>query len=138
METLNLSKQNSTPNFIGSWIINPLSICNDLISYFELNQNKQKVGVTAGGQDLESKNSTDITISINETKLPGNEVFEMYFNELFSCYKDYSNQWPFLKTFANSLQIGSFVLLRYQSGQHFQRTPAFYFLQQYHLFTLKF
>ena len=58
----------------------------------------------------------------DRTRRTRNEVFEMYFNELFSCYKDYSNQWPFLKTFANSLQIGSFVLLRYQSGQHFQRT----------------
>ena len=121
MDRFTLAKQNLTPNFIGSWLINPLAICNELIGYFESNQSKQKIGVTAGGQDLESKNSTDITISINDTKLPGNEVFQWYFNELFSCYKDYSIQWPFLTTFANNLQIGSFALLRYQSGQHFQR-----------------
>jgi prolyl 4-hydroxylase len=122
MNSFNLEKQKLSPNFIGSWIINPLAICDDLISYFELNRDKQKNGITTGGKNLNSKNSTDMTIHINEIKLPSHEVFEMYFNELFSCYKDYSIQWPFLATFKNSLQVGSFNLQRYQSGQHFQKT----------------
>jgi hypothetical protein len=122
MDPFTLEKQNLTPNFVGSWIINPRSICDELISYFELNQSKQKRGVTASGQNVDSKNSTDMTISMSEIKLPGHEAFEMYFNELFSCYKDYCTQWPFLTTFANNVQVGSFNLQRYQSGQHFQKT----------------
>jgi hypothetical protein len=42
MKKVTLTTQNLTPNFIGSWIINPPSICDELISYFELNKNKQK------------------------------------------------------------------------------------------------
>ena len=121
MEKITLSKQNLNPNFIGSWIMNPLSICDELITYFESNPHKQKKGALSfGGENLDVKNSTDITISPKEIKVPGNEVFERYFHNLFSCYKDYVIQWPFLATFAEDLQIGKFNLQRYQRGQHFQ------------------
>ena len=117
-----LTEQKLNPNFIGSWIIEPLSICDELIHYFESNPKRQKGGVTSSGKDTNVKNSTDISISPNEIKLPGNEVFEKYFENLFACYEDYVTEWPFLKTFAQELQIGKFILLRYQSGQHFQST----------------
>ena len=123
MERVTLSNQNLNPNFIGSWIINPLSICDELITYFESNENKQKKGVTGGGENIKGKNS-DISIWPKEIKLPGNEAFEDYFNNLFSCYKDYTAQWPFLTEFAENLEIGGFVLLRYQAGQHFQATHS--------------
>ena len=121
MEKVELSKQNLAPNFIGSWIMEPVSICDELIDYFESNQNKQKKGVTAGGKNLDVKNSVDINISPKEIKLTGNEIFEKYLNNLFLLYQDYVNEWPFLKTFAESMQVGTFNLQRYQSGQHFQR-----------------
>ena len=35
MEKVVLSKQNLSPNFIGSWMMNPQSICDELITYFE-------------------------------------------------------------------------------------------------------
>ena len=122
MEKVTLSKQKLNPNFIGSWIINPLSICDELITYFESNRNKQNKGVSEAGVNLETNNSIDITISPKETKLPGNEVFDKYFSNLFSCYQAYVTQWPFLTKFADDLQIGEFNLQRYQSGQHFQST----------------
>ena len=119
MKKVTLSKQNSSPNFIGSWMINPLSICDELINYFEANKNKQFQGLTSKGEQLDIKNCVDISILPKDIKLPGNEFFEEYFNNLFSCYEDYTKQWPFLTTFADSLQIGEFNLQRYQSGQHF-------------------
>jgi len=124
MEKVTLQKQNLTPNFIGSWIMNPLSICDELITYFESNQNKQKRGISGVGKNLDIKNSIDITVSPKEIKLPGNEVFEKYFHNLFSCYKDYVLQWPFLSVFPENLQVGKFNLQRYQSGQHFQSMHA--------------
>ena len=42
MERVILEKQNLTPTFIGAWAISPLSICDELIAYFESNKNKQK------------------------------------------------------------------------------------------------
>ena len=121
MEKVSLEKQNLAPTFIGSWTISPLSICDELIAYFELNKNKQKIGVSGVGKNLDVKNSTDIRIAPKDMKLPGNEIFEEYFHNLYSCYQDYSTEWPFLTTFAENLQISDFNLQRYQSGQHFQQ-----------------
>tara|TARA_B110000238_G_C16069386_1_gene414196 strand:- start:236 stop:841 length:606 start_codon:yes stop_codon:yes gene_type:complete len=120
MEIVTLPKQKLAPNFIGSWIINSPSVCDELITYFEENKNKQKKGLTAVGENKDIKNCIDITISPNEIKLPGNEVFEKYFQNLFSCYEEYVVQWPFLTQFAQDLQVGPFNLQRYQGGQHYQ------------------
>jgi prolyl 4-hydroxylase len=120
MERVTLSKQNLSPNFIGSWAITPLSVCDELITYFDSNQKKQKRGVTAGGENIDAKNSIDITILPREVKLEGNEVFERYLNTLFSCYQDYVVQWPFLQKFAENLHVSEFNLQRYKIGQHFQ------------------
>ena len=124
MEKITLQKQNLSPNFIGSWIIEPLSICDELMDYFETNTSKQKRGVVAGGPNLNTKNSIDIRITPKDMKLPGNEVFDKYFQDLFCCYQDYVTDWPFLASFAESLHVGSFNLQRYQSGQHFQKLHA--------------
>ena len=65
-------------------------------------------------------NQNDIKITPKDIKLPGNEIFEKYFHNLFYCYQDYVTEWPFLATFAENLQISSFNLQRYQRGQHFE------------------
>lgn len=124
MKRTTLQKSNLQPNFIGSWILEPISLCDELIDYFELHQGKQKRGVIEFGLDLDTKNSVDITILPNEFKSPGNEVFNKYFQSLFDCHKDYLAQWTFLATLAENLEIGSFNLQRYQSGQHFQKIHA--------------
>ena len=121
MEKVILPTQNLTPTFIGSWTMNPLSICDELIAYFELNKSKQKKGEAGSGINLDTKNSTDITIQPKDINLPGNEVFEKYFHHLFSCYQEYVIEWPFLVTFPENLHIGSFNIQRYKSGQHFQK-----------------
>ena len=122
MEKVTLPTQNLIPTFIGSWIMNHISICDELITYFELNIEKQRKGVTGSGISLDDKNSTDIVIEPKDIKLPGDEVVEKYMHNLFSCYQEYVIEWPFLTTFAENLQIGSFNLQRYKSGQHFQTT----------------
>ena len=115
-----LSTQKLSPNFIGSWTLTPQSVCDELIAYFESNKHMQKKGITTSGINAEGKNSVDISVSPKDITLPGNEVFELYFNNLFSCYKDYSSQWPFLLSFAEDLEIGRFNLQRYHPGQHYQ------------------
>ena len=46
MERVNNHNSKLNPNFINSWIIEPLSLCDDLIEYFELNKANQKKGIT--------------------------------------------------------------------------------------------
>ena len=53
--------------------------------------------------------------------LPGNEIFKIYFGDLFKFYKDYNNQWPFLASIISSLEIGRFNIGKYSAGQHFQK-----------------
>jgi len=121
MQRIALQKSALIPNFIGSWMIEPLSLCDELITYFESNIAKQHIGVTGGGSNLRVKDRTDIPIAPNQLDLPGNEVFKLYINSLFTCYKDYLVQWPFLAGIAQNLEMGSFNLGRYQRGQHFQK-----------------
>ena len=121
MQRIALQKSTLIPNFIGSWMIEPLSLCDELIAYFESNIAKQHIGVTEGGRNLSVKDRMDIPIAPNQLDLPGNEVFKLYINSLFMCYKDYLVQWPFLAKIAQNLEMGSFNLGRYQRGQHFQK-----------------
>ena len=107
------------PHFIGSWTLEPFSICENLINYFELNLAKQTKGQTLGGVNPNSKDSIDITIKPKEVILPGNEVFKAYFNELFECYKNYVEEWPFLKDKINTVDIPTFNIQRYNPGDHF-------------------
>ena len=121
MQRIALEKSSLIPNFIGSWMIEPLSLCDELITYFESNIAKQQIGETGGGRNLSVKDRMDISIAPNELDLPGNEVFKLYINSLFTCYKDYLVQWPFLAGIAQNLEMGRFNLGRYQRGQHFQK-----------------
>ena len=121
MQRIALQKSSLIPNFIGSWMIEPLSLCDELITYFESNIAKQQMGATGGGRNLSVKDRMDIAIAPNQLDLPGNEVFKLYINSLFTCYKDYLVQWPFLAGIAQNLEMGSFNLGRYQRGQHFQK-----------------
>jgi hypothetical protein len=121
MKKVFIETNNLNPHFIGSWNLEPFSICEDLINYFELNLVKQKKGITTGGVDTNQKDSIDITIKPKEIILPGNEAFKAYFEKLFECYKNYIEEWPFLKDLAQKLEIGSFNLQRYKPGQHFKK-----------------
>ena len=121
MQRIDLKNANLSPNFIGSWMMEPALLCDGLIDYFESHKEKQKRGATAGGLNLDAKTSTDIGISPNEINLPGNEIFNEYINNLFVCHKDYLAQWPFFGEIAENLEIGRFNLQRYHIGEHFQR-----------------
>ena len=120
MKKVAIDLGNKNPNFIGSWNIEPMLICDDLISYFELNLAKQKSGVLSGGLNLDKKDSIDISINPKDIILPGNEAFKAYFDQLLECYKNYVEEWTFLDKISERLEIGSFNLQRYKTGQHFK------------------
>ena len=121
MQRITLQKSNLNPNFIGAWTIEPFSLCDEIISYFEAHKNDQYIGITSGGKNLDVKDRVDITIRPNQLHLPGNEVFNTYIDSLLICYKDYIAQWPFLETVGAKVELGAFSLGRYQRGQHFQK-----------------
>jgi prolyl 4-hydroxylase len=91
------------------------------VSYFELNTDKQIKGRVVDGFDQNIKKSVDISVLPNEIKLPKNQIFNVYLDELFKCYRDYLIQWPFLTSFAEKVEVGSFNIQRYKTGEHFQQ-----------------
>lgn len=121
MERVVFNNTSINPNFIGSWNLEPLDLCDEIVTYFELNASKQQKGQTIGGLNQDTKKSVDIVISPNEIKLPENQILKSYLSALFTCYKDYTLQWPFLASFLNKVEVGSFNIQRYRAGEHFQK-----------------
>ena len=116
---LTLNKPNINPHFIGSWIIED-SLCNKIIDYFEINENKQRQGRSASGIDNKIKDRVDISIMAKDVANEESQIFKKYFEIIFECYKDYNTQWPFLKTLFRELDIGPCNIGRYNVGQHYQ------------------
>lgn len=111
--------QSQSPHFIGSWFIEPLSLCDELIDFFETHPDNQAQGKTAGGLNLESKNSIDLTIRPRELQLADHQPIRDYLEALFACHQDYLQQWPFLQNVIPKAEISSFNIQRYEPGGHF-------------------
>ncbi len=95
------------------------TICDNMVAFFEDHQTLQAPGATSGGVKPEHKKSVDIAINPNEISNPEYQVFQDYFTELQTLFLDYKHQWPFLDTFLEKIQIGSFNVQRYLPGDHF-------------------
>lgn len=119
MNRVDLNAPHSIPHFIGSWNIEPLSLCDELINFFEAHQDNQTQGQTAEGLNAESKNSTDLTIRPCDLELPDHKPIHDYIDALYACYQDYLEQWPFLKSIIPRVEISSFNIQRYNPGEHF-------------------
>jgi len=107
------------PHFIGCWQIENSNVCEEIIHFFENNQNLQTPGATSGGVKPAHKKTTDIAINPNDLADPKYQIFEHYFSLLQAFYLDYQEQWPFLKTFLEKIHLGPFNVQRYLPGDHF-------------------
>ena len=108
------------PNFIGCWMMENTSICDDLIEFFERNKTAQKPGrVSDGKLNTTVKNSTDIFIAPDDLKDEKFRVVSRYIEQLKVCYSDYLEQWGFLKGFLPKVYIGPFNIQKYDVGGHF-------------------
>ncbi len=118
MKRLNITTEKS-PHFIGCWQMENHTICEDIINFFENNQNLQAPGTTGHGVRPLHKKSTDITINPNNLSDLKYQAFDEYFVVLQKYFLDYKEQWPFLNKFLDKIHIGSFNVQRYLPGDHF-------------------
>jgi len=109
----------SLPSFIGAWSLPNPQLCQDLVEFFERNVGQQREGVTSGGLVATAKKSTDLQINPKDLRLATHSAITTYMKELYVCYQDYLQQWPFLAGFLMEADIGSFNMQRYQAGEHF-------------------
>tara|TARA_B100001996_G_C18324838_1_gene463956 strand:- start:13 stop:615 length:603 start_codon:yes stop_codon:yes gene_type:complete len=119
MKRLN-EKLNQT-NFIGSWLISNDVLFDEMINFFEKNTNLQNQGSIDKGINLNEKKTTDITINPVDLKNKEYSIIYDYFEELFKCYNDYKEQWPFIGEKIKILDIPSFNIQRYLPGDHFSK-----------------
>ena len=78
MKRFILKNANLTPHFIGSWKLEHLELCDEIIKYFEINIDNQKEGRIGGGLNQEFKKSVDITVLPKEINLPKNQILNEY------------------------------------------------------------
>ena len=107
-------------NFIGCWMLEKKSICDDLIEFFEQNKSAQAPGLTSARKlSNDVKNSTDITVAPINLREKNFQIVSAYIKQLEICYADYLGQWDFLKLFFSRMHIGPFNIRRYDEGGHF-------------------
>ena len=115
-----ISLEGSSPHFIGCWNIKQNLLCDEIIDFFETHREKQEPGQSAGAVNLDSKNSTDITVHPRDLELQEYKATKEYIDCLFACYKDYTEQFPFLGSIMPNTFIGSFNIQKYLPGGHFK------------------
>jgi len=119
VQRIEITADTPLPHFIGSWCIQPLSLCDELISFFESHPDNQAQGKVAGGLNPDAKKSTDLTIRPRELQQEDHEPVRDYLEALFRCHRDYLEQWPFLKSVMPQVEVSSFNIQRYEPGGHF-------------------
>ena len=115
------NKVTKQTHFIGSWNIENDNLCKEIIHLFEENKNLQKAGVTDSGKDPKVKKTTDMTITPNDLKDIKFKCLNSHIKELYKCFIDYQNQWPFMKDLIQNFDIGAFNIQKYSPGDHFAK-----------------
>ncbi|NKB33095.1 MAG: 2OG-Fe(II) oxygenase [Pseudomonadales bacterium] len=118
MKRINL--EGPSPHFIGCWDIEQNALCDEIVTFFESHQDKQEQGKSAGGVNLDAKNSMDITVHPRDLNSEEYSPIKDYIDNLFACYEDYTQQFPFLGSIMPKTDIGSFNVQKYLPGGHFK------------------
>ena len=117
MKRININTQQT--HFIGCWNLENNKLCNEITQFFENNKELQIQGITSDGKDLKAKKTTDIPVNPHDLKNPKFEVLKQYIDELYKCFIDYQNQWPFLKSVIKVVDVPGFNIQKYSRGDHF-------------------
>ena len=117
MKRININSQQV--HFIGCWNLENDKLCNEIINFFENNKNLQKPGISGKGKDVKIKKTTDITVLPEDLKKPKFEILKQYIDALHKCFLDYQNQWSFLKSMLNTVNVPAFNIQKYSRGDHF-------------------
>ena len=107
------------PHFIGAWFLEDRTLCDRMIEFFEAHPELQRPGMSAAGVNPAFKNSVDINVNPRDLELASHAVLADYMRELFACFRDYLDTWPFLAGFLREVDIGDFNIQRYEPGGHF-------------------
>ena len=116
-------------NFIEQEFLQDISCCDKIIEWFEDNKKNHRSGTTSGssgsGVNLETKDTTDIGLNINNFKNgvlhdPG-DVFFKTLQNLWDFHGRYQEKYYSLRRSEFYHIVPNFNLQRYYKGQHFKQ-----------------
>ena len=122
-------------NFIESFYLNDLSICDGIIDYYNKSSNKTP-GIIGNGFDSTYKKSLDI--SVHPRELLENEVFQKYYHELRLMAQKYMETYEHSERCADWGIHTNFNIQYYKPGDcfgefHSERTSGKYPIVSRHL-----
>ena len=115
IEFVNLKENVS---FIEGWVMDDLSLCDEIIKFYELNRDNHREGLSFDGVNKEIKDSTDLAIFPKEINKEKYLPISDYLKHLDVCYKKYLNKYR-LDSHFTELHIGPFNIQKYSKGGHF-------------------
>ena len=108
-------KSNKNNNFIDGYYMSNLSICDDLINFFE-NSNNKVLGETSDGVDKNIKDSLDLQLSIND--ITNSPALDSYFKELIKAVNLYKEKYKFYDEKVNKWGLQhDFNIQKYKPSQ---------------------
>lgn len=106
-------------NFIDGYYLSDLSICDDLIDFFNKSDSKIK-GRVGGGLNLKLKDSLDLQLNIN--LIPKHKILQSYFEELSKIIELYKTKYKFCDEIIDRWGVEySFNIQKYQPGQGYHQ-----------------
>jgi len=110
----------TNPNFIGQWSIKQ-SLCDEIIKFFNSNNQFHAPGISGEEVNLAKKKSIDLEIKPKNFDNVNYEIIRKYFLELENCYEKFKIEWPFLAENFKKVDIGSSNIQKYEPGGHFSK-----------------
>jgi len=115
-------EDSKNPHFIEAWRLEDLTLCDDIVAFFETNSDKQDDGsVGLGTVDKSVKDSRDLIIQPKDLQQEDHAPLAAYMDQLQQCYLSYTKEWPFVAGFVPRIHIGRFNIQRYEDGGHFDQ-----------------
>jgi prolyl 4-hydroxylase len=112
-------KLNNNNNFIDGYYLSDLSICDDLIDFFNKSDSKVK-GKIGGGLNIKIKDSLDLQLNIN--LIPEHKILQSYFEELSKIIELYKTKYKFCDEIIDRWGVEyDFNIQKYQPTQGYHQ-----------------
>lgn len=118
MNEVILSDSNS---FIGSWFLDDLTVCDQIIDYFESNPNKQYIGRIGSNIQSEIENSTRIKKSTDMQLDNSRELYNRYCNQLKLVTEKYIRKFTFCDNYGPWAIIEPVNIQKYNPGDGYYK-----------------
>lgn len=113
-----LEKAKIDPLFISAWEITDISICDKILSAFVKDIEADAKALIRNDKDHWIYEKTKTTLFSEEVVSLERQTKKDYCDFLTTCYRDYIQEWPFLRSLEHVIKMSSFNITNYCGEQH--------------------